>query len=262
MPMIARFRSPLVFAGCLCFGAFAALTMAQQQSTPPNSAPQAQKPSDMPGMDMSGAPNPSHPSPAAAQADSAMSDMHMEMNGHMFMTTLRPPNPADQKRADEILAALRPAIEKYKDYHVALADGFRIFLPNVPQEHYHFTSYTYAFEAAFKFNPEHPTSLLYKKTPQGYQLEGAMYTAPRRFSEAQLDERVPLSVTEWHQHVNLCLPPKDQGWQADMTKFGLRGSITTEDACKQADGRWHAVVFGWMVHVYPYETDPAKIWAH
>jgi len=260
--MIARFRSPLVFAGCLCFGAFAALTMAQQQSTPPNSAQQAQKPSDMPGMDMSGAPNPSHPSPAAAQADSAMSDMHMEMNGHMFMTTLRPPNPADQKRADEILAALRPAIEKYKDYHVALADGFRIFLPNVPQEHYHFTSYTYAFEAAFKFNPEHPTSLLYKKTPQGYQLEGAMYTAPRRFSEAQLDERVPLSVTEWHQHVNLCLPPKDQGWQADMTKFGLRGSITTEDACKQADGRWHAVVFGWMVHVYPYETDPAKIWAH
>jgi hypothetical protein len=253
MPMIARFRSPLVFAGCLCFGAFAALTMAQQQSTPPNSAQQAQ---------MSGAPNPSHPSPAAAQADSAMSDMHMEMNGHMFMTTLRPPNPADQKRADEILAALRPAIEKYKDYHVALADGFRIFLPNVPQEHYHFTSYTYAFEAAFKFNPEHPTSLLYKKTPQGYQLEGAMYTAPRRFSEAQLDERVPLSVTEWHQHVNLCLPPKDQGWQADMTKFGLRGSITTEDACKQADGRWHAVVFGWMVHVYPYETDPAKIWAH
>jgi len=20
-------------------------------------------------------------------------------------------------------------------------------------------------------------------------------------------------------------------------------------------------IFGWMVHVYPYETDPAKIWA-
>jgi hypothetical protein len=48
-------------------------------------------------------------------------DMHMEMNGHMFMTTPRPPNPADQQRAGEILAALRPAIEKYKDYHVALA---------------------------------------------------------------------------------------------------------------------------------------------
>ncbi len=260
--MIARFRFPLAIAALLCFGTISAFTFARQQSAAPNSPQQSQKPSEMPGMDMSGAPNPSDPSPAAAQANSAMSDMHMEMNGHMFMTTPRPPNAADQKRADEILAALRPAIEKFKDYHVALQNGFHIFLPNIPQEHYHFTNYHYAFEAALKFDPEHPTSLLYKKTPDGYELEGAMYTAPRRFSEAQLDERVPLSVTEWHQHVNLCLPPKGEGWRADMTKFGLRGSITTEEACKQADGRWHAVVFGWMVHVYPYETDPDKIWAH
>jgi hypothetical protein len=260
MPMTARF--PVTFAALLCFGAFGALTFAQQHTTVPDNAQQAQKPSDMPGMDMSGAPNPSEPSPAAAQADSAMSNMHMEMNGHMFMTTPRPPNPADQQRADEILAALRPAIEKYKDYHVALQDGFKIFLPNVPQEHYHFTKYSYAFEAARKFDPEHPTSLLYKKTPDGYQLEGAMYTAPRRFTEDKLNERVPLSVTEWHQHVDLCLPPRGEAQQADWTKFGLRGSITTKDACEQANGRWHAVVFGWMVHVYPYETDPAKIWAH
>jgi len=258
----SRFRSPLVFAAMFCFGTFAALTAAQPQSAPPNSAQQTQKPSDMPGMDMSGAANPSDSSPAAAQANSAMSSMHMEMNGHMFMTTPRPPNPTDQQRAGEILAALRPAIEKYKDYHVALQDGFKIFLPNIPQEHYHFTKFSYAMEASRKFDPEHPTSLLYKKTPDGYELEGAMYTAPRRFSEAQLNERVPLSVTEWHQHVNLCLPPKGEGFQADMTKFGLRGSIVTEDTCKQADGRWHAVVFGWMVHVYPYETDPVKIWAH
>jgi hypothetical protein len=262
MLIIFRFRLPLVCAAWLCFTALAACTFAQQPSAPAQSTRDSQGSSEMPGMDMSGAPRASDSSPAAAQANSAMDDMHMEMSGHMFMTTPRPPNPADQKRADEILAELRPAIEKYKDYHVALQDGFQIFLPNVPQPHYHFTKYRYAFEAARKFDPQHPTSLLYKKTPDGYELEGAMYTAPRRFTEDQLNQRVPLSVTEWHQHTNLCLPPKSEAPQADWTKFGLHGSITTEDACQQANGRWHAVIFGWMVHVYPYQTDPAKIWAH
>ena len=258
--MTSRCRSPLAYVALLCLGTFAVVSSAQPQNATARSAPQTQKPSDMLGMDMSGAPSSADPS--GAQANAAMSSMPMEMNGHMFMTTPRPPNAADQKRADEILAALRPAIEKYQDYHLALEDGFHIFLPNVPQDHYHFTNYTAAFQASFKFDPERPTSLLYKKTADGYQLEGAMYTAPKRFTEAQLNDRVPLSVAEWHQHVNLCLPPEGEGMQADWTKFGLRGSITTEQACKQADGRWHAVIFGWMVHVYPYETDPAKIWAH
>jgi len=62
--MIFRSRSPLVVAALFCFGAFTALTFARPQSAP-NSAQQAQKPSDMPGMDMPGAPNPSDPSPAS-----------------------------------------------------------------------------------------------------------------------------------------------------------------------------------------------------
>ena len=40
----------------------------------------------------------------------------------------------------EFSQTLRPAIEKYKDYHVALNDGFKIFGPNVPQPRYHFTN--------------------------------------------------------------------------------------------------------------------------
>ncbi len=87
---------------------------------------------------------------AAKAANDAMSDHDMDesMSAHMYMTTLRPANPADEKRAEEILAQLRPAIEKYKDYRVALADGFKIFGPNVPQPQYHFTNYAYAFEAS------------------------------------------------------------------------------------------------------------------
>jgi hypothetical protein len=200
---------------------------------------------------------------AAAGANQAMSGHHMDMGAHMFMTELGAKKPGDDARAAQLVETLRSSIGRYKDYHVALDDGFQIFMPDTPQEHYHFTNYRYAIENSFEFNPAHPTSLLYKKTPTGYELEGAMYTAPKRFSEDQLDDRVPLSIARWHKHVNLCLPPKGLSREsANLKEFGFRGSIATADACQQAGGRWMPVIFGWMVHVYPYETDPQKIWAH
>jgi len=202
-------------------------------------------------------------SEAAQSANQAMSEDHMDMGPHMYMTDLRQENPADDKRAAELAATLGKAIERYKDYKLALADGFEIFHAEVPQEHYHFTNYRYAFKAVFTFDPEHPTSLLYKKTRDSYELEGAMYTAGRRATEDDLNARVPLSVARWHKHVNICLPPRGAHLQsASLKEFGFRGSIATEDACREAGGRWHAQIFNWMVHVYPYETDPAKIWAH
>jgi hypothetical protein len=225
---------------------------------------QQQAPASMPGMNMD---HPGNVQSATAEAqkgaDMAMSGHDMEMSGHMFMTDLRKANAGDQARAAEIVAQLKPAIEKYKDYKVALAEGFKIFAPDVPQPHYHFTNYDYAREAFFKFDAAHPTSLLYTKTGDGYVLEGAMYTAPKRFTEDELNERVPLSVARWHEHVNLCFPPKGTPiTAANMGEFGFLGSITTESACQQASGRWFPQIFNWMVHVYPYETDPAKVWAH
>jgi hypothetical protein len=227
-----------------------------------NTQPQA--PTSMPGMNMD---RPANMQKATADeqkgADMAMSGHDMEMGGHMFMTDLRAANAADQARAAEIVKELVPAIAKYKDYKVALADGFKIFAPDVPQPHYHFTNYGSAGEAIFKFDAAHPTSLLYTKTGDGYVLEGAMYTAPKRFTEDELNARVPLSVARWHKHVNLCFPPKGTAiTAANMGEFGFLGSITTESACEQASGRWVPQMFGWMVHVYPYETDAAKVWAH
>ncbi|HXJ04867.1 MAG TPA: hypothetical protein VNH65_07200 [Candidatus Acidoferrum sp.] len=180
---------------------------------------------------------------------------------HMFMTSMRAQTPEDLERANEIVAQLRSGIEKYKDYHVALDDGFKIFLPNIPQPEYHFTRYRNGFLEAFTFDPARPTSLLYKKTATGYELVGAMYTMPKRASEDQLNARVPLSVAMWHLHTNLCMPPRNQLRSADWTQFGLHGSIATEDACSEAGGRFHPVIFGWMVHVYPYEHGLDKIFA-
>ena len=88
-----------------------------------------------------------------------------------------------------------------------------------------------------------------------------MYTMPKWASEDQLNERVPLSMATWHLHTNLCIPPKGQRLAADYSKFGLRGSITTQEACDAAGGKFYPVIFGWMVHVYPYEDTTAKIFA-
>ncbi len=200
---------------------------------------------------------------AARAANDAMSTPGMDMNAHIFMTELRSKVPGDDRRAEEILDILRRSISKYKDYKVAVADGYQIFLPKVQQPQYHFTNYRYAFAAAFIFNPAHPTSLLYRKTGDGYELLGAMYTAPKNATEEQLNDRVPLSIARWHEHVNLCMPPKGTAvQQADWKQFGLMGSIASQDACVKANGIWIPQIFGWMVHVYPFESDPGKIWAH
>jgi len=65
----------------------------------------------------------------------------------------------------------------------------------------------------------------------------------------------------WHLHTNLCMPPKAQRHNVDWTRFGLKGSISTQAACDAAGGRFRPSIFGWMVHVYPYEDSPDKIFA-
>lgn len=197
----------------------------------------------------------------ALSANDAMPGPETDSNPHIFMTVLQPQNDDDDRRADVILDILRKALAKYRDYKVALADGYQVFMPRVPQAQYHFTNYRNAYAAAFLFNPAHPTSLLYRKTKDGYELQGAMFTAPKNATRQQLNERIPLSVARWHEHVNVCMPPRGTPpQQVDWKQFGLAGSIARQDACAQAGGRWVPQVFGWMVHVYPFETDPNKIW--
>jgi hypothetical protein len=43
--------------------------------------------------------------------------------------------------------------------------------------------------------------------------------------------------------------------------FGLSGSITTAEACRAAGGTFRPHLAGWMIHVYPFETDPTKVWS-
>ncbi|MGC1397833.1 hypothetical protein [Candidatus Binatus sp.] len=222
---------------------------------------------DMKGMDMSG----HDMSDMSMSGDSMMDhDVHMD-NGnmknmalHMAFTDLRPANDADKARAAVLVTDLQHALAKYKDYHVAEADGFKPFHPELKQQKVvHFTKNWYGLKAMFTFNTTEPTSLLYERTPDGgYKLIGAMYTDRKDATLDQLNQRVPLSVARWHRHINFCFPPKGADMKtADWTKFGM-GSIATKEACDAVGGRFYPQIFGWMVHVYPWETNPQLVWAH
>jgi len=194
----------------------------------------------------------------------AMSSKHMDMGPHMKLTELREVRPGDEQRAEAVADIARETMSRYADYKAALADGYRIFLPNVPMKMYHFTNYWYAVEAAFRFNPEHPTSLLYEKAADGgYRLIGVMYTAPAKTDTSELDSRIPLSIAQWHEHVNMCQAPKrrEREYFQPHPKFGLMGSITTKEECDKAGGKFLPQIFGWMVHVYPNEKTQAAMWS-
>jgi hypothetical protein len=212
--------------------------------------------------------------PAGGAQDSAMSAMHTAMTGHladgphMRMTALAAPQPGDAERAAAVVASLRAALATYADYHRALADGFAIFAPRLPQHIYHFTRARGALGRTLSFDPTQPTSLLYERSGDStYRLVGAMYTAPHSASVAQLDARIPLSVAQWHEHINLCVPA-DRGDARQWAErdaggqhlFGLRGTLDTEPACVAAGGRFIPHFYGWMIHVYPFAGDSAAIW--
>ena len=224
----------------------------------------------------SAAQHPHHPS--AGSSAMAMPSMQgaaeqsmnaaMEMNPHMRMTALRAPAAGDSARARALADTLRRALAKYRDVKVAEADGFRQFAPRVKNQRvYHFTRKWNAMKAAFTFDPSEPTSLLYRKDASGnFVLTGAMYTAPRRASEDDLNARVPLSIARWHEHVDICVPKRGDAERWTETKngamlFGPAGSIATKAECDAAGGRWFAQLFGWMVHANVFAGDDlAEIW--
>ena len=205
-------------------------------------------------------PDESRPAPAA-HVHAAFA--HADMGPHMRMTAARTPRPGDEERAGEIAARARRAVERYQDYRAARRAGFEILQPEVRQRMYHFNHAAYYAEAERRFNVEHPTSLLYEKDGGRYRLIGVMYTAPADLTEDELDGRIPLSVARWHQHVNVCLPEGDplQNLFGQGGGFGLEGSISTEEECRKAGGHFYPRLFGWMVHLYPYERTAREMWS-
>ena len=165
-----------------------------------------------------------------------------------------------------MVAAAKKAAEHYRDYRVAEADGYTIFMPDQHQNVYHFVRESADPETKANFDPNRPPALLYTKTDgpnPDYKLVGVMYTAPYGATEEELNARIPLSIAQWHEHINMCVPPQPEqrNWLMGDRQFGLNGSITTAEACRAAGGHFRPHLSGWMTHVYPFETDSTKVWS-
>jgi hypothetical protein len=95
----------------------------------------------------------------------------------MKWTALRPMNADDNLWAEQIVRTLRAVLAKYKDYRIAMDRGFVLLHPERKALHYHFANKERRFMARIRFGPAEPTALLYQEIWNGYELEGAMYTA-------------------------------------------------------------------------------------
>jgi hypothetical protein len=206
----------------------------------------------------------------AAAAENAMSGGGpMPEDLHLRLTTLRPAAAGDSARAARVLAQMRSDLARYRDIRVALEDGFRQYVPSGAAPVQHYTKLRWAFRARNELDPSRPTSLLYRRGADGKSLElvGAMFTAPPDASEDELNARLPLSVTRWHQHINWCTPPlrgARRRWRETKDGrpvFGPRSPIASREACDAVGGRFHARLLGWMVHVLAFQSDdPAVVW--
>jgi len=197
----------------------------------------------------------------AGMAEHAMAGpMDEIMVKHMELTPIRAPTHADSVRATKLVTDLKRAIAKYADTSAAVADGYKLFLPNVKQQHvFHFTNGRHALGETFRFDPEKPTSVLYKRGTDGaLHLIGAMYTMPKGAKLSRLDDRIPLSIARWHKHVNWCVPRKgdDARWfeqKNGKPVFGPESPIATKAECDSVRGDFHPNLFGWMIHANVYD---------
>src|SRR5215469_16746582 len=148
-------------------------------------------------------------SPLVSISSQQASSWHMNMDPHMKMTPYQPISPADISRMKAVVQNAHVCFDKYQDYHLALHDGYQIFAGNIPQDVYHFANVQSFVEAQTSFDLAHPSALLYQKVANGYHFVGVMYSAPANVTAMELNQRIPLSITPWHLHVNFCLPAGD-----------------------------------------------------
>src|SRR5260221_5489475 len=71
------------------------------------------------------------------RAQSAPTVVASDMDPHMAMTKLRPPQPGDQARADDIVAAAEQAAERHRGYHKAHAHRCTHFIAQPHHRAYH-----------------------------------------------------------------------------------------------------------------------------
>ena len=117
----------------------------------------------------------------AAVQDMSAGD-HDAHSSHMTMTAMREQAPGDEQRANEIVAQLRSSLERYKDYHAALADGFQFFCRTCRSRNITSPAIATDFWRALRLMGRDQRRCCTRRL-QLAQLVGAMYTMPKRATE-------------------------------------------------------------------------------
>ena len=194
--------------------------------------------------------------PRAATVATRASGMGIDPFGHTRMSEARDAVPPDElAHAQRLLALLRNDLARYRDPAAAERDGFLKQGEDVPVGALkHFFKYENFAKNRTHLDPKAPAAILYRRTANGFELAGVMFTAPISAPMDELDRRIPLALGHWHSHRNICMPPKGAPMttHAQRAPFGFEGSITTHAACDAANGVFLDNVYGWMTHVYPY----------
>ena len=187
---------------------------------------------------------------------------------HLRLSSVSQSTPEDTEKAAGLAEQLEQAISKYTDVRDAVDAGYIEFPPN-PDKNLkiiHYVNPWLSYLESFRIDYEQPGALLYQKQTDGQlRLLGAMYTAPAEATMEELNNRVPLSVTRWHLHTNMCLPEPiwdEQQWQRQKDGypvFGPESPIATQAECQQVNGKFEPTVFGWMVHVYAFASNSKDV---
>lgn len=168
-------------------------------------------------------------------------------SGHMQFTAARPGTSADTARALAMVRRLREAIAPYQDVKAAEAAGYRM-RPDMEMRSrkalIHMGNPRLRGDPNAAFDPSRPQALLYRQPSNGeLTLAGVMFTAPVSASLEELDARVPLSVAQWHKHVNVCMPQRGARKSRELRR------ADTPEACAKAGGRFRGESARYMVHV-------------
>ena len=118
---------------------------------------------------------------------------------------------------------------------MAEKDGYRLFYANgTVGEEIHYTSIRWSYAEGRHLHPDHPGSILYRRTASGLEAVGVMYGAPNTASAAELDQRAPLSIAIWHRHVDFC------GALKGAEPTDIEGRRENSDSSAQFIPKWSA----------------------
>lgn len=155
---------------------------------------------------------------------------------------------AELKNTAAELERARQATAKYRDVHVAEADGYQVLGPDIPGMGIH---YVLTMEPS-RFDVEKPPILLYVKNQQGeYSLAGVGYfwNAPEGPDGQPLNPPFPKSLALWHRHENICMLPRLDN------PHGL-----SESQCREQGGHFIAKT-QWLVHAWIWKDNPAGVFS-